>query len=158
MCRLKQGLAFPLYATVVWLLWVAGQQIGIDGLVRLLFGMLLLALAFWMYSVWRREEGVAGHVATTVSLVAVVAALALAVTSVRLPEPAVRVADSASVPFVEDEIAAIAASGRALFVNMTAAWWYYLSRERKSRTRHQGSARCPGGPRRRLHERRLDQP
>jgi len=122
MSRLKQGLAFPLYATVVWLLWVAGQQVGIDGLVRLLFGLLLLALALWLYSVWRREVGAARQVATVVSIAALGAALVLGVTSVRKAEPAVRVADSSSVPFAEDDIAAIRASGRAVFVNMTAAW------------------------------------
>ena len=34
--RLKQVLAFPLYATVAWLVWVLGAQVDNDAVVRLL--------------------------------------------------------------------------------------------------------------------------
>ena len=49
MLTLRQLLAFPMWATVVWLLWVLGQQSGVDGAASLL--MLLVALA-WL--VWAR--------------------------------------------------------------------------------------------------------
>jgi thiol:disulfide interchange protein len=41
----RQLMAFPMFATVVWLLWVLGQQSGIDGAAALL--MLLVVLACW---------------------------------------------------------------------------------------------------------------
>ncbi len=47
MLRLKQLLAFPMFATVVWLVWVLGQQTGLDGAVALLVLLLLLALGAW---------------------------------------------------------------------------------------------------------------
>ena len=122
MTRLKQGLAFPLYATVLWLLWVAGQQIGIDGMVRVLSGLLLLALAIWLFSVWRHDRGGSRMAAIGCAIAAVVGSVFVALTSVRAPEAPLRVADSVSVPFAEGEIPAIRASGRAVFVNMTAAW------------------------------------
>jgi hypothetical protein len=34
--RLKQGLAFPMFATAVWLLWVLGQQAGVGAMARVL--------------------------------------------------------------------------------------------------------------------------
>ena len=43
MVRLKQFLAFPLYATVLWLLWVLGAQLDNDAVARL--GMAPLTLA-----------------------------------------------------------------------------------------------------------------
>jgi thiol:disulfide interchange protein DsbD len=122
MSRLKQGLAFPLYATVLWLLWVAGQQIGIDGMARVLSGLLLLALAIWLFSVWRHDQGGSRMAAIGCAIAAAIGSTFVAVTSVRAPEAPIRVADSVSVPFAEGEIPAIRASGRAVFVNMTAAW------------------------------------
>ena len=56
MDMLKQALAFPLYATVIWLLWVAGRQTGVNGMAMALVGCLALALALWLWSQsnWRR--------------------------------------------------------------------------------------------------------
>src|SRR5690606_9171836 len=43
----RQFMAFPMFATVVWLLWVLGQQTGIDGAAALLALLLVLALLIW---------------------------------------------------------------------------------------------------------------
>ena len=40
-------MAFPMFATVVWLLWVLGQQSGIDGAAALLMLLVVLALLVW---------------------------------------------------------------------------------------------------------------
>ena len=47
MVTFKQLMAFPMFATVVWLVWVLGQQSGIDGAAALLGLLVLLALALW---------------------------------------------------------------------------------------------------------------
>ena len=39
---LKQALAFPIYATVAWLMWVLGQQVGPSGLFAALIGLVLV--------------------------------------------------------------------------------------------------------------------
>ena len=49
MRRLSQFLAFPLYATGVWLLWVLGQQGGQMAMVAVLGGLILLAMAGWLW-------------------------------------------------------------------------------------------------------------
>ena len=43
----RQLMAFPMFATVVWLLWVLGQQSGIDGAAALLMLLVVLALLVW---------------------------------------------------------------------------------------------------------------
>ncbi|WP_393937252.1 cytochrome c biogenesis protein CcdA [Piscinibacter sakaiensis] len=48
MLRLKQFLAFPLFATVVWLVWVLGLQAGIDGAAKALLALVGLAFAVWL--------------------------------------------------------------------------------------------------------------
>lgn len=45
----KQFMAFPMLATVVWLVAVFGKQVGVSGMVGLLIGMLCLAFGLWIY-------------------------------------------------------------------------------------------------------------
>ena len=47
MAHFKTLMAFPMFATVVWLVWVLGQQAGIDGAAALLATLVLLAFAAW---------------------------------------------------------------------------------------------------------------
>ena len=48
----KQVMAFPLFATAIWLMWVFGQQTGSDGVIRLLVGLLLLSAGIWILYRW----------------------------------------------------------------------------------------------------------
>ncbi len=43
----KKFMAFPMFATVVWLVWVLGQQSGIDGAGALLAILLMLCMLLW---------------------------------------------------------------------------------------------------------------
>ena len=45
----KQLLAFPLYGTVAWLLWVLIQEVGPGDSLGALFGLVLVAFAVWVY-------------------------------------------------------------------------------------------------------------
>ncbi len=45
--RLKQGLGFPLMATVVWLGWVLGNQLGVDAMAILFTGLLMMGTGLW---------------------------------------------------------------------------------------------------------------
>ena len=49
MDTLKHWLAYPMYLTAVWLVWVFGKQRGIDAVALLLIGAVMLALALWWY-------------------------------------------------------------------------------------------------------------
>ena len=45
----KQGMGFLLMATLIWLLWVLGQQVGTDGMIAAMIFILVLGFALWMY-------------------------------------------------------------------------------------------------------------
>jgi thiol:disulfide interchange protein len=47
MLRLRQGLAFPMWATAVWLVWVLGQQVGMGAVAWVL--SLHLATGLWLW-------------------------------------------------------------------------------------------------------------
>ena len=49
MAHFKTVMAFPMLATVVWLVWVLGQQTGIDGAAALLLLLLVLGFAAWAW-------------------------------------------------------------------------------------------------------------
>ncbi|MEK0418519.1 MAG: hypothetical protein RI949_2525 [Pseudomonadota bacterium] len=48
MVTFKQFMAFPMFATVVWLLWVLGQQSGMDAITALLGMLLAVSLLAWV--------------------------------------------------------------------------------------------------------------
>jgi thiol:disulfide interchange protein DsbD len=124
----KQVMAFPLYGTVVWLVWILGAQTGNDGVAALLAGLTVLALAGWVYGRMQTRKPVAA-IAVGLALGAVglwfawTGATAVAPT----PEPAAgSAASSASpsdwVPFSTERIAALRNDGKSVFVDFTATW------------------------------------
>ena len=116
MVSFKQFLAFPMFASVVWLAWVLSIQSGPTGL--LLLGSAMLALSF---AVWAHGQG---H--RIWSLVAIIA-LALGVTSLvavaRLPAAttAPSMAGEAET-WSRERVAELQALGQPVFVDVTAAW------------------------------------
>jgi thiol:disulfide interchange protein DsbD len=48
----KQAMAFPLYATVAYLVWVLAGQLQETGLLSALFGLVLVAMGVWVYGRW----------------------------------------------------------------------------------------------------------
>src|SRR6202012_1312190 len=53
MLRLKQFLAFPMYAAAAWLVWVLAQEAGPNGVVIILSAFIALAPALWLWGVTR---------------------------------------------------------------------------------------------------------
>jgi len=118
---LKQLLAFPLYATVVWLAWVLGLQTGIDGVARLLGGLLAVAAALWAFGRWSSSRRAGPRLASRLAAFALgVAGLAIA-----LPQGSAGSAarsGPAWQPWSEAAVQASLAEGKAVFVDFTAAW------------------------------------
>lgn len=119
---LKQLFAFPLYATVVWLLWVLGQQVGIDALAIVLLAMILLALGAWT---WAR--GVRNDRATTRLAAAALMLGAIAMGFAGGTRPAVASASASAAPagwepWSVERVAQLQQEGRPVFVDFTAAW------------------------------------
>ncbi len=119
----KQVLAFPLYATVAWLTWVLGAQAGNDAILALLAGLVLIAMAAWMYGRW---EHAASPWRAAVAVLLAVAGIAVAWPGPNAPAaPGIPVARAGELPWQEwspEKVAALNAQGKAVFVDFTAAW------------------------------------
>ena len=118
---LKQLLAFPMYATVVWLLWVLGRQAGTDTMSMALLAAVLVALTAWLAG---RAQYSGRHGLGTVALLAVgvsVAAGGYAVQSQPVEVRAQSVPQGWE-PFTVARVEDARREGRAIFVDFTAAW------------------------------------
>ena len=120
MDTLKQVLAFPMYLTAVWLLWVLGKQRGIDAVGLALVGLVLLALGLWWF---QRARFAPAPWQRALALALAVSALVPLAMLHRLP------AETAAAPTTEghaaysaERLAALRAEGRIVFVDMTADW------------------------------------
>ncbi len=118
---LKQILAFPMFATVIWLVWVFGQQTGMGGATYLLSALLLVAAAGWMVGRWHRTDLRSGVVARAVSLLLLAGATLFVVRGTAQEAPALQVTEG-WIPFSEQEVARVLAQGRPVFIDFTAAW------------------------------------
>ncbi len=132
----KQLMAFPLYATVGWLVWVlAAQTAGDDyGLLMILFAFVLVAMAAWAYGRFGQAHGKPLRQRWGTA-----AALALLVGGVALgwPQPPPAVGSSSTgaggasgkgayavawQPWSPEAVAAAQAAGRTIYVDFTARW------------------------------------
>ena len=120
MDTLKQVLAFPMYLTAVWLLWVLGKQRGIDAVGLALVGLVLLALGLWWF---QRVRFAASPLQRVLALVLATAALVPLAMVHRLPVPS-SVAPTAEghLAWSAERLAALRGEGRMVFVDMTADW------------------------------------
>ncbi|GAB3515773.1 protein-disulfide reductase DsbD family protein [Pseudoxanthomonas daejeonensis] len=116
---LKQLLAFPMYLTAIWLLWILGRQRGVDAVALVLVGITVLALALWWFerSRWRGPRVAAG-LALGLALVALVPVWAVT----RLEPPAAKASDSGVLAYSSEALDRLRADNRVVFVNMTADW------------------------------------
>jgi thiol:disulfide interchange protein DsbD len=115
---LKQLLAFPLLATVVWLVWVASLQAGPGAVLAILTALLLLGAAAWVAGRW------AGGAARIVVAALVAVALVLQARIAPVSEgPAVSAASAlAWEPYSPARLGELLGAGRPVFVDFTAAW------------------------------------
>ena len=114
MDTLKQVMAFPLYLTAVWLLWVAGKQSGVDTMAAGAAGLVLLALGLTLVR--------GGTTARAVGVAALVGAVLLG--GVR--GTAQTASDTSLRPGVvnwsPESLESLRASGTPVFVDVTADW------------------------------------
>ncbi|RZS30837.1 protein-disulfide reductase DsbD family protein [Corticibacter populi] len=73
----QRAMAFPMFATVAWLLWVLAQQVGIDGMAAWLFVLWALSFALWLWGHRPRSAALVLKGAWALVLLAPLAVLAL---------------------------------------------------------------------------------
>ena len=110
---LKQFLAFPLYLTVVWLVWVLGEQLGTTAAAKLLAALVIVTAAIWA---WRRFAPTTGALVGLTFLAA-----AIWIGWPGTDDHAVRQSTSDWAPYSDEALATARAKG-AVFVDFTAAW------------------------------------
>ena len=126
----KQFMAFPLYASALFFLWVLGNQVGVMGMALVLAACILLAFAAWMYQ--RRFSF--GPIMRTANYAVGVGTITIVIYLMQTPFlQSAPVAQTASVDddgnstlnyevFSTARLNELQAEGKPVFVNMTAAW------------------------------------
>jgi thiol:disulfide interchange protein DsbD len=126
MLTFKQFMAFPMYATVIWLMWVLGQQVGLDGVTGFMACLLSLVLLIWALSL----QGRVAHVMSALALVLLGLSLWLWAGNWTQATPVANPSEpknQASAPALwqawsADKVAQARQAGRPVFVDFTAAW------------------------------------
>ncbi|MEY4725849.1 MAG: hypothetical protein RLZ36_476 [Pseudomonadota bacterium] len=136
MVTLRQLLAFPMLATVVWLLWVLGQQTSLDAAMFALGGLLLLAAFIWLLT----QHTPAARGLAWLALVALAwggwsfwgELKAPTLDNVDHRTPATSQSTPSWQAWSESAVAQSLAQGRPVFVDFTAAWCVTCQINKKS--------------------------
>ncbi len=112
----KNVLAFPLYLTSVWLLWVAGNQAGVNTMALALSGLVLLALAAYLYGDTKLRKGL--------SIILAAGAVFLAVPSDNKPggSDSSRALSEGQIAWSASVLNDYIERGDPIFVDVTADW------------------------------------
>lgn len=116
MTRFREILAFPMFATAIWLVWVLSAQLGSDGVLWLMLALLASSFTVWAL----RLGGAMGRITVLAGVLLTLGALSV---TARL-EPVTRTVSGQSewAQWSESAVAEAQAAGRPVFVDFTAAW------------------------------------
>jgi thiol:disulfide interchange protein DsbD len=114
MDTLKQVMAFPLYLTAVWLLWVAGKQSGVDTIAAGAAGLVMLALGLTLLR--------GGTTAKAVGVAALVGAVLLGGVRGTAQTASDQPLRPGVVSWSPESLQSLRASGTPVFVDVTADW------------------------------------
>ena len=111
---LKQVMAFPLYLTAVWLLWVAGKQSGVDTMAAAAAGLVMLALGLTLIR--------GGATARVVGLICMVSAVMLGGVRGDATASIGKGERDGIVAWSPERLQTLRAQGTPVFVDVTADW------------------------------------
>jgi thiol:disulfide interchange protein/DsbC/DsbD-like thiol-disulfide interchange protein len=114
----KQFMAFPLYATVGYLVWVLAGQVSENGLLTVFFGLVLIAMGIWVYGRWRAPGASPGRARFGLVGGAVLLALGAWTGWPQPPAPT----EVAWEPWSAERVAQLRTEGRPVYVDFTARW------------------------------------
>jgi thiol:disulfide interchange protein/DsbC/DsbD-like thiol-disulfide interchange protein len=127
MVRFKQVMAFPLYATAAWLVWVLSVQQGSDGVMAAMVVLLAVGFAGWLIGLPSRIRWLGAAAAWVIGVAGIVGGLAI-LDATRGADNHVRadVSGTASGPraeaYTQAKLDSLVAEGKPVFINLTAAW------------------------------------
>jgi thiol:disulfide interchange protein DsbD len=124
----KQFMAFPLYATVGYLVWVLAGQVSETGLLMTLFSLVLIALAVWFYGRWNAPGASAGRARFGIIAGALLLALGLwqgwPVTSAQAASTSETGYTLTWEKWSAEAVEKYRAAGRTIYVDFTARWCF----------------------------------
>lgn len=113
--RFKQFLAFPMFATAIWLVWVLSVQTGAQGVLWVLALFLAIGFAIWAFRM-------SGLVARVTGFAALALAAGALWTTASLQPAAIAAGNGEYEDWSPARVAELRNEGRAVFVDFTAAW------------------------------------
>jgi thiol:disulfide interchange protein DsbD len=117
---MRHFLAWPMFATVMWLLWIYAQQTNLDMAFALLFALLMLTALIWAFGLAR------GATRNIVVIIFAVCSLASSYLWLCARDGSAPQATTAAIArwsdWTPEAQAAGRAAGRPVFVDFTAAW------------------------------------
>lgn len=121
---LKQVLAFPLYATAGWLIWVLSLQIGSDGVLAAALVLVGVGFAAWLAGKTAFSSLAVRLIAPTIAIAAIASGVSMSIKAENGGADAAGAVTSIlkEEPFSQARLNALQAEGRPVFVNLTAAW------------------------------------
>ena len=119
----RRAMAFPMFATVVWLVWVLGHQSGMDAAAALLALLLAFSALVWTLTLQGRTRAVLATLVVALSGALLATALPLITTPARAEgSPAQAASGERWQPWSATRVAELQAQGKPVFVDYTAAW------------------------------------
>ena len=123
MVTFRTLLAFPMFATATWLLWVLGSQRGLDAMALGLVAAVFLALAFWAIGKAREGHEMRWRFVALLALASIgAAAWMIPSSSAGTAKRDGAAALYAEEPFTPAALDAALASGQPVFAYFTADW------------------------------------
>ncbi len=120
----KQLMAFPMYASVIWLLWVLTLQTGVGGMVITLTALLIFVGIIWLRAFFARISSAYpafALIATLLTMATTMHMLSGLETTVLMEQPpATR--SITTIPYSKTALASLRAAGKPVYVDATAAW------------------------------------
>jgi thiol:disulfide interchange protein DsbD len=117
----RQALAFPLYATAAWLLWVLAQQVDQQSLLYALLSLVCIAMALWFWQNTRQGSR-AWHITALVTLLSVVVLMSALLWKLEPATTALTNEQQSWEQYNPDTLSRYRAEGKAVLLNFTAAW------------------------------------
>lgn len=117
----RQFLAFPMFITAAWLIWVLAQQVSTMGVLSALLGLIAIALIIWLVKVW--PQNIIGKIfaALLITVSIIFAALPIIMPSNAANHIEQKAGDNWQV-FSPSKLESLLEGDKPVFVNMTAAW------------------------------------
>jgi thiol:disulfide interchange protein len=121
MMTFKQLMAFPMFATVAWLVWVLGQQSGIDGAGALLGLLVLMSLVIWALTLKGRTRSVIATFSISACII-FTWSTGQNITKIQSNLAATSSLAHGWQAWEPGRVERLTASGQSVFVDFTAAW------------------------------------